>query len=99
MCFFVFFFKKNSLSCEEKNDVVKKTQGYSGADMANLCRDAAIGPVRSLDYSKIKSISSEDIRPINVSDFDNALKQVKASVSTKDLELYLEWDNQYGSGK
>jgi hypothetical protein len=32
-------------------------------------------------------------------DFLDAFKQVKASVSDKDLKLYLEWDAQFGSGK
>ena len=29
------------------------TDGYSGADMANLAKEAAMGPIRSLDYSQI----------------------------------------------
>lgn len=87
------------MTMDEKQDIISQTDGYSGADMANLCRDAAIGPVRSLDYSKIESISKDDIRPIAKIDFDNALKQVRASVSDKDLALYEDWNARYGSGK
>ena len=75
------------------------TDGYSGADMANLCRDAAMGPIRSIDYSLIDKISTGEVRPIEKSDFDDALRQVKASVSDKDLDLYRDWDAKYGSGK
>ncbi len=79
--------------------IVAKTEGYSGADMANLCRDAALGPVRSLDYSAIETISKEDIRPVMLRDFEDALRQVKASVSDQDLDMYRDWDSRYGSGK
>lgn len=67
--------------------------------MSNLCRDAAIGPIRSLDYSKIADVSSEDIRAIHVVDFENSLRQVKASVSDQDLDLYKDWNERYGCAK
>ena len=72
---------------------------YSGADMSNLCKEAAMGPIRSLDYSQIDSIEADDVRPITYDDFYEALNQVKASVSDKDLQMYYDWNNQYGSTK
>jgi len=44
-------------------------------------------------------IMADDVRPISMVDFMDAFKQVKASVSDKDLQLYMEWDAQFGSGK
>lgn len=38
-----------------------------------------------------------DIRPINKSDFMVSLRQVKATVSKKDLTCYFEWNSQFGS--
>ena len=38
------------------------------------------------------------VRPIVFEDFDEALHQVRASVSEKDLDLYIEWNKLYGSG-
>ena len=73
------------------------TDGYSGADMATLCKEAAMGPIRSLDYSKMDSIQPEDVRSIEFLDFESALRQVKASVSDKDLQNYHDWNEQYGS--
>jgi len=37
------------------------------------------------------------VRPISYEDFINALKQVRASVSEKDLDVYMDWNKQYGS--
>ena len=56
------------------SSIAESTAGYSGADMANLCRDAAIGPIRALDPSNIESIAAEDIRPIAKQDFHAALR-------------------------
>ena len=36
--------------------------GYAGADMANLCREAAYGPIRSLDMSQIASARADQVR-------------------------------------
>ena len=78
--------------------VAKETKGYSGADMAEVCKESAMGPIRSLDYSKIEEIDAGNVRPITIQDFYDALKNVKASVSDKDISMYLEWNTSFGSG-
>ena len=76
-----------------------QTEGYSGADMANLAKEAAMGPIRSLDYSKIDQIDAAEVRPISGDDFTDALRVVKASVSNQDLDMYLDWNEKFGCGK
>ena len=78
------------------------TEGYSGADMANLCREAAYGPIRSLDMSQIASVRADQVRwvececgddvsrPINYEGLMAAPRQAKASVSQQDLDQYEE---------
>jgi fidgetin-like protein 1 len=38
--------------------------GYSGADMANLCREAALGPIRSLSFVDIENITPDEVRQL-----------------------------------
>ncbi|XP_077992201.1 fidgetin-like protein 1 [Glandiceps talaboti] len=87
-----------SLSDHEINQMCEKTEGYSGADMANLCREAALGPIRCIQVADIQHISADQVRPILYQDFEEALRNVRPSVSQKDLDVYLEWNQQYGSG-
>lgn len=77
-------------------EIVTKTDGYSGADMANLCREAALGPIRSLQGVDISAISKDDVRPIILEDFQKALQRVRPSVSAKDLDLFQQWNKQFG---
>ena len=91
--------EQHSLSEENIDEIGGKTDGYSGADMANLCREAAMGPIRSIDKSLIETGEIDTLRPINEEDFVCALRQVKASVSNQDLEQYEVWNNKYGAGQ
>uniref|UniRef100_A0ACB8FV14 Fidgetin-like protein 1 n=1 Tax=Sphaerodactylus townsendi TaxID=933632 RepID=A0ACB8FV14_9SAUR len=88
-----------SLADEEVELIVKKSEGFSGADMAQLCREASLGPIRSLRSIDITTITPEQVRPIVFQDFDNALKTVRPSVSSKDLELYDTWNQTFGCGR
>lgn len=85
------------LNEEEIARISEITDGYSGADMTNLCREAAIGPIRSLESSSIINISVEQVRSINFQDFIDAMQQVRASVSSSDLEAYFKWNSQFGT--
>lgn len=86
----------HSLTEVDIQEICKQTEGYSGADVDNLCREAALGPIRSI-RGNILEISPEQVRPISMSDFEKAMSQVRASVSTADLDMYLEWNSKYGS--
>ncbi|XP_049591925.1 fidgetin-like protein 1 [Syngnathus scovelli] len=91
--------EKNQLIAEELERVVANTDGFSGADMTQLCREAALGPIRSIQLDDIATITADQVRPILYSDFQDALKTVRPSVSSKDLELYEEWNKTFGSGR
>ncbi|XP_067465602.1 fidgetin-like protein 1 [Thunnus thynnus] len=91
--------EKNLLREEELERVMAATEGFSGADMTQLCREAALGPIRSIQLNDIATITADQVRPILYSDFQEALKTVRPSVSSKDLELYEEWNKTFGCGR
>lgn len=91
--------EKNQLRDKELESVVTATEGFSGADMTQLCREAALGPIRSIQLGDIATITADQVRPILYSDFQDALKTVRPSVSSKDLELYEEWNKTFGCGR
>ena len=88
--------QNNDLSPEHIEQIVLKSDGFSGADMANLCRDAALGPIRGI--RNIQDITASDVRPVSMEDFVNALTHVRPSVSQNDLQVYVDWNRTYGSG-
>lgn len=87
------------LTLDEVELVVKQAEGFSGADMTQLCREASLGPIRSLQVIDISTITSDQVRPIAYVDFQNALQTVRPSVSPKDLELYENWNKMFGCGR
>ncbi|XP_069814622.1 fidgetin-like protein 1 isoform X2 [Dendropsophus ebraccatus] len=88
-----------SLSEKEIAAIVSQAEGFSGADMTQLCREAALGPIRSLQTMDISTISPDQVRAIAYIDFQNAFQTVRPSVSQQDLELYEQWNKTFGCGR
>lgn len=84
---------------EEMELVVQRSEGFSGADMTQLCREASLGPIRSLQAADIATIAADQVPPIAYADFENAFRTVRPSVSPEDLELYENWNKTFGCGK
>ncbi|KAI8818950.1 P-loop containing nucleoside triphosphate hydrolase protein [Fimicolochytrium jonesii] len=85
----------HNLSAEDVEIVVQRTEGYSGSDMDGLIREASLGPIRCIE--NIVEFDASHIRPVTVDDFTDALSQVRASVSSTELELYVKFDKAFGS--
>ena len=87
--------------------LVKLTDGYSGADISNVCREASFMPMRrELIANKGKKIedlvNDPDFRAkiraaICMPDFEKAIGNISKSVSTKDLEVYDKWTKEFSS--
>ncbi|CDW76048.1 katanin p60 atpase-containing subunit a1 [Stylonychia lemnae] len=85
------------------NKLVEITDGYSGADISNVCRDAAMMPMRrklqsaSFSIANIQKIQSEIDIPLTMVDFMEAIKNIQKSVSKDQLKDYSEWMKMFGS--
>ena len=53
--------QNHCMTTDDIDDICNLTNGYSGADMANLCREAALGPIRSINFNDIQHISPEEV--------------------------------------
>ncbi|KAL5729438.1 microtubule-severing ATPase [Ranunculus cassubicifolius] len=84
-------------------EVARRTDGYSGDDLTNVCRDASLNGMRRKIAGKtrdeIKSMSKEDISkdPIAMCDFEEAISKVQRSVSQSDIERHEKWFSEFGS--
>lgn len=89
-------YQNNTVSEEDFNEIIKLTDKFSGSDITALCKDSAMGPLRSLG-ELLLSTPTESIRPINIEDFINSLKYIKPSVLFESLAQYEDWAVKFGS--
>ncbi|CAN1822999.1 ATPase family AAA domain-containing protein FIGL1 [Linum perenne] len=86
-------------SQEEIDTICNLTEGYSGSDMKNLVKDASMGPLREAlgQGTELTKLKKEDMRPVTLQDFENAIQEVRPSVSPTELGVYDDWNKQFGS--
>ncbi|XP_069017644.1 katanin p60 ATPase-containing subunit A1 isoform X1 [Embiotoca jacksoni] len=82
--------------------IAEQMEGYSGADITNVSRDASLMAMRrrieGLTPEEIRNISRDEMHmPTTMEDFESALRKVSKSVSAADLEKYEKWIEEFGS--
>ncbi|XP_072106872.1 katanin p60 ATPase-containing subunit A1-like [Mobula birostris] len=82
--------------------IAEQMEGYSGADITNVCRDASMMAMRrriqGLTPEEIRNISKDELQmPTTMEDFRMALRKISKSVSAADLEKYEKWITEFGS--
>lgn len=78
---------------EDVDKIARETEGYSGSDLFNLCREAAMEPVR--EAGAIESLGS--LRKICLGDLMKGMLQIRKSVSEDEVRSYEEWNEKFGS--
>lgn len=69
---------------------------YSASDLTALCKEAAMLPLRELGPA-ISSVPADRVRPLQLSDFDAALKVIRPSMNPKMAARYEEFTQEYGT--
>jgi katanin p60 ATPase-containing subunit A1 len=107
-------FRINTKGIEVANNIdwdklVIKTEGYSGADIANVCREASLINSRDVLRKTGGRINFTLIRdnptfvtkllkaPVTQSHFEEAIKNITSSVSRSDVKKYEEFTQEYSN--
>eukprot|EP00483_Globobulimina_turgida_P005592 UN05602 len=88
---------RHDLSEQGFRKLGKKTENYSCSDIAMLCSDAAMGPLRSMTGAILLTAKKSDIPKISLTHFENSLLNVRASCDPTAIQHYFKWDEQFGS--
>uniref|UniRef100_A0A182PE66 Katanin p60 ATPase-containing subunit A1 n=1 Tax=Anopheles epiroticus TaxID=199890 RepID=A0A182PE66_9DIPT len=80
--------------------ITEQLNGYTGSDIANVCRDAAMMAMRrhinGLSPSEIKMIRREEVDlPVTAQDFQDAMVKTRKSVSANDVARYETWMDEF----
>eukprot|EP00291_Cryptomonas_curvata_P002839 CAMPEP_0172193708 /NCGR_PEP_ID=MMETSP1050-20130122/25124_1 /TAXON_ID=233186 /ORGANISM="Cryptomonas curvata, Strain CCAP979/52" /LENGTH=297 /DNA_ID=CAMNT_0012869333 /DNA_START=27 /DNA_END=920 /DNA_ORIENTATION=+ len=78
------------------------TEGYSGADITNICRDAAMMSMRritaGLSLDELKNLSKDAIKqPVTMADFQEAIGKISRSVGQADIAKHVRWMTEFGA--
>lgn len=88
---------KAGLAAADLDRIVTATEGYSGSDLAALCREAAMGPIREMSAQDLRTVSKDSLRGLIFEDFTSAIRLIRPSVSPDSLETFTQWSDSYGA--
>ncbi|KXZ44001.1 hypothetical protein GPECTOR_75g724 [Gonium pectorale] len=81
----------------ELSQLVAATAGYSASDLAALCKEAAMAPLRELRPDRLVAVPASELRPLAARDFAAALGVVRPSVAAGSLRGYEDFTREYGT--
>ena len=89
------------------NALVQLTARYSGADLTNVCREAAMMGLRKrMKEARSRGLTTADIggaidgiedMPVTQKDFLEAISNVQKSVGGSDVQRFIDWTKEFGT--
>lgn len=88
----------SDLSEEDYIELAVRSEGYSGRDISNVCREVIMIPIRELDMGGLLEDSDKEVvvRDITLKDFIKTIKKVKPMTTGSELDKYEDWAEEYG---
>lgn len=87
------------------SSIAEDLDGYSGSDIKEVCREAVV----RVSHEKACMMETDvgqmgddfSLRPVNLTDFKEAMRKLKASVDEggRELAKVIEWNERYGEVK
>lgn len=82
-------------------DLAIRLDGYSGSDICNLCRDAAMMTMRKKIVGKspdqIRRLKRSELEaPVTASDLQHAAEKTRRTVTQSDVQRYTSWMQRHG---
>lgn len=87
------------LSKADIDEVARRTENFSCADVAQLCSEAAMGSMRDSvsNISEVAALDHAGVDPISKEHFLRGLQVIKSTVTLDDLTVFDEWNRQFGT--
>ncbi|MFX1433464.1 MAG: AAA family ATPase [Promethearchaeota archaeon] len=88
----------SALNEEDFIELAVRSEGYSGRDISNVCREVIMIPVRELDMGGLLEDPDKEVvvRDINLKDFLKTIKKVKPMTTGSELKRYQDWAAEFG---
>ena len=79
------------------DELAEKSEGFTSSDIALICRESAMTPIRELDEQGLLENVDCKPRPVNRSDLISSLTRIKPVVTPGEIKRYEEWASEYRS--
>jgi len=84
----------NNLTSAQIKEISQMTHNYSGSDLTQLAKDAAMVPIRHLSSAEISKLNK--IRAMNFTDIKVAMARVRPSTTSASIAELESWTRSYG---